>query len=246
MERHGASIYYRNDGQRSTTRTGKHQRRPRTLPARVPQDTPLLCLPCFSGDVRTLYRNTRADSPDRRRKVDRQYPLDAIALRRRCIRPPQHPLLQPHHQPGEIGHLYGKYHRTSRAPAPHRLSINTTGRKHLRNGGRKRVPQHRMAVRVARLCPAVHRTKSKSLTTRPASFPPYRSRGMCRGLERIARHRRPAPRHFPHENPHSRRMLFPRHEACPCRNPARMHRLPVKKEIDVKRLFIASQAEYLS
>ena len=114
----------------------------------------------------------------------------------------------------------GKYHRTGRAPAPHRLSINTTGRKHLRNGGRKRVPQHRMAVRVARLCPRVHRTKSKSLTTRPASFSLFRIACLLGRVAECLYGRRPARRHFSYESHCSGRVLFPRHEDRPCRNPA--------------------------
>ena len=49
---------YRNDGRRGTARIGKHQRRPRTLSACVPQNSPLLCFPCLSRHVRAKYCDT--------------------------------------------------------------------------------------------------------------------------------------------------------------------------------------------
>ena len=58
MERYGASVHYRNDGRRGTARIGKHQRRPRTLSACVPQNSPLLCFPCLSRHVRAKYCDT--------------------------------------------------------------------------------------------------------------------------------------------------------------------------------------------
>ena len=109
-------------------------------------------------------------------------------------------------------------------------------RQHPYHGHYGRMHQHPMAFRMATLRPPLHPPHPADAPARHSSFPPYRSHSLCLRMGCIGMDRRPAPRHFPYENHHSRRMLFPHNEARPRRNPARVPRLLLQEETPVNRL----------
>ena len=156
---------------------------------------------------------------------DGQHPFDAIALYWRCIHPSQHLVFEPDYQPEEIEHLYVEHYRPGRAPVGNRIDDCPLRRQHPYHGHYWRMHQHPMAFRMATLRPPLHPPHPADAPARHSSFPPYCSHSLCLRMGCIGMDRRPAPRHFPYENHHSRRVLFPHNEARPRRNPARVHQL---------------------
>ena len=157
--------------------------------------------------------------------MDGQHPFDAIALYWRCIHPSQHLVFEPDYQPEEIEHLYVEHYRPGRAPVGNRIDDCPLRRQHPYHGHYWRMHQHPMAFRMATLRPPLHPPQPADAPARHSSLPPYRSHSLCLRMGCITSRRRSASRHFPYENHHSRRMLFPPNEAFPCRNPARVHQL---------------------